>query len=160
MARRDGDWSVLTYGLGDVDTLMTLNISGNSPSSSLLELNAQAVAAYPALAYCGKEQVTIRKLDTVFADVAGSHKNVFLKIDTQGFERQVLEGGVDSLSRIVGVQIETSLVPVYHGEFLIESMIEYLRMRGFDPFWITHGYRNQRTLQLYQVDVIFFRRLA
>jgi FkbM family methyltransferase len=50
-----------------------------------------------AAAITGMESIEVRKLDDVFAKPSG---NTLLKIDTQGYERQVLEGGRSLLPKL------------------------------------------------------------
>ena len=49
------------------------------------------------------ETVVVRTLDYIGAELSG---NVFLKSDTQGFERRVLEGAKTLMRRLCGVQLE------------------------------------------------------
>ena len=39
----------------------------------------------------------------------------FLKLDTQGFDSEVLKGGPESASKIPALQTEVSVLPVYPG---------------------------------------------
>ena len=56
----------------------------------------------------------------------------YLKIDTQGFDREVLEGLGDKFNKMVAIQVETSLVDSYIGETdWIETML-YMRDREFE----------------------------
>ena len=68
--------------------------------------------------------IKVDKLDSIL-----NKKNIFadfLKIDTQGFEKSVLDGAENSLSRISGIQIEMSLSTLYEGELLYMDMIRHL----------------------------------
>ncbi len=156
----DSKWSTFPYGLGDCESQSSLNVSGMGPSSSFLALSPNAVEALPALKYVGSELAKIQRLDQVFEDVCGKFERVFLKVDTQGYERKVVLGSTGILDRIVGMQLELSLVPQYAQESTIEEMIAWVRSLGFVPYWFVHGYNNPATLQLYQVDVIFIRQSA
>ena len=46
----------------------------------------------PESAYVGRENIEVRKLDSVYPTLCAASRNVYLKIDTQGFEQQVLNG--------------------------------------------------------------------
>jgi hypothetical protein len=59
------------------------------------------------------EQVEIRTLDSVLPPLLNGRKAPYLKIDTQGFEREVLLGARESLASIALLQLELSLVPLY-----------------------------------------------
>jgi FkbM family methyltransferase len=159
-ARRDGDWFVHRYALGSENCSREINISTNLPSSSFLPLDEAFDPGPMNLTMLGKTSVEIRRLDDVFVDIRKDAKSVLMKVDTQGFERQVIEGATHTLPSIAVVQMELSLVPNYSGETLIEEMIRIMRERDFVPWWILEGFYNPNSLQLYQVDVFFVRRAA
>ena len=159
-AQSDTNWNLHDYALGNEDSSAELNLSANGPSSSFLELSDNVKDTGVDLDYVGSESVQIRKLDSVFQEVAGSANNVFLKIDTQGFERSVIEGAEKTLKNIRAVQMEVALVAHYEGEALIEEMLGMMREQGFDPWWVYHGFRHHATFQMIQVDLFFVRRNA
>jgi len=158
IAAKDHSWSVFQFGLGSESGLKTLNISGKGPSSSFLDLSDEALSSNPDLKYVDTEQVRTHRLDDVFEQVTKGHKRVYLKIDTQGFESEVLEGASGVIDRVLGVQLEISLIPQYDGEVVAEEMISRVRSLGFTPFWFLPGHRNFLTQQLYQLDMIAFRQ--
>lgn len=156
-AQKDTNWNVHEYALGSENSRSSIHISANSPSSSFLSLDEKLDAGNLNLTDVGTAEVEIRKLDSVFGDLRQNSRNFFLKVDTQGFERHVIEGASQSLCDFQMVQLECSLVPTYIGETLIEDMIRLMRQNGFVPWWLMDGFRHNRTLQLYQADVIFAR---
>jgi FkbM family methyltransferase len=150
-----GKWKVHNYALGSAPATDTINVSTHSAASSFRKLSAIEHAI--DLTTVGHETVTIVRLDSIYSELCASSDNVCLKIDTQGFEMQVLEGAGTRLSEIKLIQLEASLVPQYMGESLIEDLIAYLRSRSFVPIWIINGYTAKPSFQLYQADVIFVR---
>jgi hypothetical protein len=56
--------------------------------------------------------------------------------------------------------MEMSLVTIYEGESLIEEMIAFTREFGYVPYWAVPGYRDPGSMQLYQMDLVFFRPKA
>lgn len=156
-AAGDEHWNTYRHGLGDRDETLTLNISGLNASSSFRQLTQEAVQALPQLSYIETEQVVSKRLDNIIDSICQEDDCIFLKIDTQGYEMQVLEGASGCLDRIKGLQIELSIVAQYQNEILIEDMIRLVRSYGFVPYWLLPGHRNYNTMQLYQVDMIAFR---
>ena len=143
--------------MADHNQTMTHHVSANSASSSLRSLDSSSGIPEDAVRYVREEEVLVRRLDDVYGEVAGEAESVFLKVDAQGYERQVIDGAAQSLERIVGVQLELGLTPIYEGECVLEDMLRHMRMRGFVPYWIAQGFRNPKSQRLYQVDVCFFR---
>jgi FkbM family methyltransferase len=150
-AQADPHWTAVNLALGDHDGQATLNISGLPMSSSLLPMLPAHVNAAPTSAFVGSETVTVRTLDSVFGDYFQPGNRVFLKLDTQGFERAVLTGAARSLPNILGMQIELSFVPLYSGEATIGPMVDYLAELGFGLRSFSPGFEDGRgrLLQVY-----------
>ena len=134
-AQNDPTWQVKQCALGDKEATAEINISENSWSSSLLEMLPAHAKAAPDSKYIGKEVVTIRTLDALFSSYCKSDSRVFLKIDTQGFTKKVLEGGQHSLETIRGLQVEMSLVPLYDGGVLMSVTSRGIEKLGTGPRW-------------------------
>jgi len=154
---QDGNWNVNPFAMGNQACSQEINISANQHSSSFLDFDDAMDNTHIETDYVGTETVKIETLDNVYEDIRANAERVYLKIDTQGFERSVIEGGHKSLEHINLVQMELSLIANYKGESLIEEMISIMRSQNFSPWWILDGFRNSKTLQLYQADVFFVR---
>jgi FkbM family methyltransferase len=157
-ARHDPNWIVAPrMALGDHDGTITLNLAGNSTSSSVLPMLPSHVSADPKSRYIGSELVDVRTLDRVGMELASHTERVFLKLDVQGFEYKVLQGANRFLARVDGIQIELSLVPLYDGEHLFHPMLNDLEERGYDLWSLVPGFVDPETARLLQLDAIFFR---
>jgi hypothetical protein len=75
----------------------------------------------------------------------------------QGFEKNVLDGGLDRLDRVIGMKLELSLVENYEGEPLLNDMLPFLCDLGFRLVSFENGWGNANTGELYQVDCIVFK---
>jgi FkbM family methyltransferase len=157
-AAGDAGWTVAPrLALGAAAGEIEINVSNDRDMSSLLPLRPEILEVSPTSRTVARETVPLATLDAVFDDYARGGDRVLLKIDTQGYERQVLEGAARALPRIAGVQLELSLVPLYAGETTWLAMIEYLAARGFEPRLIIPGYFDRHLMRLLQVDGVFFR---
>ena len=156
-AASDPLWSVHERcALGDKDGSVALNIAANSVSSSVLEMAAAHATAAPGSAYVGQEETALVKLDSVAPQYLGSSQRPFLKIDTQGFEWQVLNGAEQTLPSIQGVLCELSLVTLYEGQHLWRDLVDRLEGSGFALWGLQPSFMDQRGRNL-QSDAIFFR---
>ena len=156
-AARDASWTVHERcALGDREGSVALNVAGNSVSSSILEMAAAHATAAPESAYVGHEQTALVTLDSVAHQYLGGTQRPFLKIDTQGFEWQVLTGAEQTLPSIRGVLCELSLVVLYEGQHLWRDMIDRLEAAGFTLWGLQPGFMDRRGRNL-QSDAIFFR---
>ena len=152
---KDDNWLINNYAIGDENSSSMINVAGNSWSSSILEMLPSHLNVAPESEYVTKEKIVIKKLDSLFNSFCNNNNNVMMKIDVQGFEKNVLDGAKESLNNIKIIQLEMSIVPLYENEMILVDMIPYLRNKGFELFSLENGYFDSTTGKLLQVDGIF-----
>ena len=144
--------------IGDYDGTVDINISNRPTSSSILNmLDAHTQAAKDSF-IVATETVEIHKLDTVSAKYIGKGDRIFLKVDTQGYEYQVLSGALNLLNSVIGIQLELSLTPLYSDHKLYDEIIAKMKTLGFELWSISNVFRNANTGRLLQIDATFFRK--
>lgn len=158
-AAADPQWECRRCALGDVDGTISINVAGNEgASSSVLPMLKRHEDAFPPANYVGSEQVSIHRLDSVASEVLQPNDVAYLKIDVQGFERQVIEGGLATVKdRCVGLQLELSFQPLYEGGMLIREALELADSLGFTLAGLLPGFSDPRNGRMLQADGIFFR---
>jgi FkbM family methyltransferase len=156
-ARNDSIWQLKNYALGAENASQVINVAANSHSSSILEILDTHTKAEVTASYVGKEEIQLRTLDSIFGEIRGTAKQVFLKIDTQGFELDVLKGASDSLQHINTVQLEMSLQPLYAGQALYFDLMNFLHNCGYKLIDIEPGFADLKTGTLLQFDGIFHK---
>ena len=112
--------------IGNQNGEIEIHIAGNSVSSSVLPMLESHSSAAVGSTYVGSERVPIFKLDSIANKYLDKNSNLFVKIDTQGYEWQVLDGANESLKRAQGVLCELSLVPLYYEQRLWRDIVERL----------------------------------
>ena len=158
ISKNDPLWQIaLQTAIGEENGEIEIQIAGNSQSSSVLDMLDTHVRAAPDSKYIGKEKVALRTLDSIAPDYMDSNSISFIKIDTQGYETQVMNGAKKLMSHIVGLQVEISLVPLYKGQCLFDEMLKKLKNYGFELWSISTVFSDPNTGQLLQVDATFFR---
>jgi FkbM family methyltransferase len=158
-AAKDSLWDCRRYALGDVDGTISINVAGNSgESSSVLPMLKSHQDVFPAANYIGAEKVPIRRLDAVVPEVLRPADRIFLKIDVQGFEKQVLAGSKSTVTdRCVGMQLELSFLPLYEGGMLIREALDLAYSLGFTLTGMLPCFTDIRNGRMLQADGIFFR---
>lgn len=151
-------WRCENFALGDKNESATINISANSYSSSLLQASKRTLEIEPAIGYVGTQKVSVRRLDEIFGKYARSGDRVYLKIDTQGYELNVLNGALAILDRIELIQLETAFFETYHGATLVGDMIRFLDDIGYRVVSVEPGWENPKTGELLEADFIFGRK--
>jgi FkbM family methyltransferase len=154
----DKKWQTYNIAIGNEDGEAIINVANNTYSSSINNMLESHLIAAPTSRYVSKEIITIKKIDTIFNNICCSDDIVLLKIDTQGYEKQVLEGARKSLNKILLLQLEMSLIPLYENELIIADMIKFLEKIQFELISLENGFVNNETGQLLQVDGIFVNK--
>jgi len=157
-SKKDPNWIIAPrMAIGNEKGKNAINISGNFVSSSILKMTDTHIKGAPKSAYVGSEEIYVDKLDNVVGNYIGNAENVFIKIDVQGCELEVLKGATNILSKIKGIQIELSLVLLYENQLLFRDMLDYINSLGFELWDILPGFRDKQSGKLLQFDGIFFR---
>lgn len=96
----------------------------------------------------------LSRLDTVLSDVEGVD---LIKIDTQGFELEVLKGAERLLNTASAIVMEVSLIQINKGAPLIHDVLPFMKERGFVSYEIVGIHRRHLDGAMNQVDVLFLR---
>ena len=147
----------INCAVGNINGYIYINQASNDGlSSSILELDDYHINAVPNIKYISKEKVKISKLSKILE--TDTHKKIFVKIDTQGYEFEVLKS-IDkkNFNVIYAFEIETNLVSTYKDATLIEDIIKFLRNKGYRPLRIENGFGMPNFGQQLQVDVLFVK---
>ena len=158
-AQDDPNWLIHPRAaVGDHDGEVEINIAGNSVSSSVLPMLEAHSSAAAGSAYVASERAPLIRLDTVAKQYLNTDSRPFIKVDTQGFEWQVLDGASETLKRAHGISLELSLVPLYEGQRLWREVIDRMEKERFTLWAIQEGFTDSRTGRSLQVDGIFLRQ--
>lgn len=94
-----------------------------------------------------------RALDEVAGDALAGAADLFLKIDVQGAELEVLRGGRATLERAALVQLEVAMLPYNSGAPLLPEVVAWMAEQGWLPIEVS-GFSRPRG-QLVQIDLLF-----
>lgn len=154
------NWAVAPRcAIGSKNEEIEINISANSVSSTLLKMLDSHIEGAPESKIIGKEKVQVFPLDEIASTYIGDSKNIFLKIDVQGFEQEVLKGAQGMLDKAKGVEMEISLVPLYENQtWLLPQILEYMEQKGFQLTSIVPAFTDNVTGKVLQCNGIFYRK--
>lgn len=140
-SRKDPLWYVYPFAFGSENGNININITKSDRLNSFLHPKESGLLLEnynidDSNSIIGSESVEVKTIDSFFEeensiiDLKNSH--IFLKLDTQGYDTYVINGGKNTLSKIYAIQSEISCIPIYQGmEDYIKSL-EKLRILGFD----------------------------
>lgn len=129
-AARDARWTIFDFALGAEEGTLEMNVMAGSELSSFL---APAETS-PAMQIAGRARVHVKTLNDVLPTIADrcAPETTYLKIDTQGYDLNVLRGASAVLRRFPALQTELSVVPVYEGMPTFVEVYRYLKDADFD----------------------------
>lgn len=116
--------------LAEHDGEETMTRNPYSPSSSLLEMAASHVKAFPFTAGGNPLRVSVLTLDEAL-DRYTIDQPLLVKIDVQGAEDRVIAGGQSVLARAAVVIVETSFEALYKEQALFGDIHAAMRALGF-----------------------------
>jgi FkbM family methyltransferase len=158
-ARCDSNWIIYERcALGAEAGEIEINVSENMVSSSILPILDSHISAAPLSRYQGKESVPLVTLNSAAKKYIEGKKNILLKIDTQGYEWEVLNGASDIMLNITAALMELSLVSLYEGGKLWSEVISRMESYGFELWNIQSGFTDPRNGRTLQVDGIFIAK--
>jgi FkbM family methyltransferase len=157
---RDPDWEGMHLALGATTGRKSLHVARNLASSSFLPMDSGLPEAEPRLAYIGVEECSVSTLDALAPDLFQPNERLYLKLDVQGFELEVLRGAEATLDRVLALDVELSLTLVYEGAPLMDEVVTYLAERDYALLRTEPAYVHPRTRETLQVNGLFVRRSA
>ena len=142
-AKADPQWSVHTCALGRENGEIQLNVMKGSTFSSLRSPKPDAPFSEKNTVIA-TQPVSVRRLDSF--EIPG---NLYLKLDTQGYDVEAFAGAAAMLPRVLAMQSEVSVIPIYDGAPTWEEALREYRASGFaisDFFTVTHD-RHERAVE-------------
>lgn len=123
-------WSANLLALGEKDCEATLFVAQNDTMSSLKSLTT--FGQKTGAKVVNSAMVNVSTLETYLCHNPQLVKNIYLKIDTQGYEMEVLKGALPIISSIKAIQAEISLVHTYTDELDWLAIIGWMRDKQFE----------------------------
>jgi len=130
----DPSWEAYQVALGSKAEVARIHVAPRSNFSSFLGTNDYCVARFGERAVGNTEEsVRVRRLDEVLEEISAhdTDEKIFLKMDTQGFDIEVFKGLGEKLSRVVALQSEVSLIPIYEDMMHWTECIQTFEQAGF-----------------------------
>ena len=158
-AASDPLWDVAERcAVGASDGWAQINIAGNSYSSSLLPMLDLHREAAPPSAYQGREPCRVITLDSYIERTFSDPTTVFgLKIDTQGYESQVLAGLRRHHDRVKVVVCKMSLAPLYTDGPGMSELCRQLAELGYRCVALGPEFEDPRSGELLQANGVFVK---
>ena len=155
LAERDARWTAIRSAVGARAGSATMHVAANAgASSSILPMLTLHARTAPEAQYIAEEVVDVATLDDLALPHLPDEASVFVKVDVQGFELEVLRGAPMTLARSTVVQLEMSLLPLYESAPTYFDLLEFMKQRGFELVGLEAGIATPAGLLL-QADGLF-----
>lgn len=126
----DGRVKLYNYAIGDRNADVTIHVSNQDDSSSLLPISSLQNKTYPGTYEVSQETIKEATLDTLLSEDDICSPSL-LKIDVQGYERSTLAGCRKLLHKFDVIYIELSFVELYSGQALANEIVQLLQQQSF-----------------------------
>jgi FkbM family methyltransferase len=157
-SKKDNKWKIYKpIALGNKEGQNKIYISKNSVSSSILKIKNEHIINAPDSMSISEQSTEENTLENIFNNLDLKNKTLFLKIDTQGYEFQVLKGAEKILREFKGILVEVSLVELYEGQKNWLEIVEFIQSNGFKLWSVDRGFTNKKNGQTLQLDLCFFK---
>ena len=151
----DDNWTGYNCACGDTSEQRQINISEDSVCSSLVTPTKTFLKSIPTAKTVTTVDVDVHPLDDLLKDICIEDHNILLKIDVQGFERNVLKGATNILNKAQLVEIELSVLEGYSETFNIKEGVDFFFESGFYLYSLGRGHSDENSGQLIDADFIF-----
>lgn len=125
-ADNDPAWTHHQFALGSQAGQLDLNLAQSGLWNSFLPISATTVDDEVAARYIGVQKVAVRRLDDVLPD----KERLMVKLDVQGYEREVLDGAPETLDSALVMEVELTPTALYHGQELMLELMARLDQNG------------------------------
>ncbi len=159
--KEDREFKAFNYALGDQYEKTEINKSAYAPSSSLLKMSDTHKNLFPHTKDHSGEIIEVRRLDEIVKELnlpdgkAGLNKNIFIKVDVQGFEDKVINGGIETFKKAKVILLETSFTELYTGQPNFDDIYEKMKLLGFTYKGSLQQKLNKHTGEVISEDSIF-----
>jgi FkbM family methyltransferase len=152
-AALDPLWTGLRMAVGRKDEQLTLPLSRDTVWTSFLPVMNETADTEVVR----EEVVTMTTLDTSVAEFLSNDERVFLKLDVQGYELEVIAGASSVFQHVVAALVEVILVPVYEEQPSREEIFAAFEALGLRLAGVENGHIIPETGEELYIDALFVR---
>jgi FkbM family methyltransferase len=152
-ARHDGKWTVHPFALGSAAGTADINIPQTGTDVSSLRARADTDSLGIVGDISRTERIRIERLDAALPKLP----RCLLKLDTQGWDLEVMRGATGVLDSVAVIQSELSFKAIYDGQPTWREALDYFSCIGFEPAGFYPVFRD-KNWALVEADCVLVRR--
>jgi FkbM family methyltransferase len=152
----DPNWSAVNVALGAKEGKAEFHqFKGDGQFDSLRPLGPHAAVYKADVALEETVEVTVKRLDAIWPDLVATPAQTFVKVDTQGFDLEVLSGAGDLLEQFPAVLMEVAVQPLYAGAPVVSEVFRAMDANGFELTGAFPIHRYAQGLRVIEFDCTF-----
>lgn len=144
-------FSYVLCAAGEAEGELSMSIAGDLDGSSLFSFNVDGATRTP------ERMVPVRTIDSLLAEGKIAPPQL-VKIDVQGYELKVLNGGAKLFETTEVFILEVSLFEFLPGMPVVHQVVDYMIRRHYVLFDIAGYLRRPYQADLGQLDLVFVRQ--
>ena len=152
--------NIFKNALSSIEGYMDVNINTKAYTNSLLDLDPLASQSWEndELKHSKKMHVEVYTLDKFFSKISNDHKRInLIKLDVQGLESKVLQGGSKLLSeKLVDIiLVEMIVAPTYNNQSKLSDLFRIFEENKYFLYGIYDIEKSSQFGKIQQFDAIF-----
>ena len=159
-AAGDREWRTLPLALGAAPARLPINVPRSTPFASFRQPSEYGRGQFPTrISGEYTEEVEVTTLDAMWPRLVEgiARPVVYLKLDTQGYDLEVLRGAGDRIRLVSGLQCELAVKHIYeHAPDYLDALGE-LQDMGFELTGLYPITREPRSLSIIEMDCVMRR---
>ena len=162
LSQLDSNFKVLNMACGSEVGSARLNISKDTTMSSFYEIEDYSMRRFPNISYIESEEVKVETLAHILSNQSylNSSSKIYLKVDTQGHDLQVVKGLGNWSKNIIGMQSEMSLIPIYKNIPFYYDVLKYYQSQNFNLLSSIPVTRDKKDSTIIEFNGFFVKRDA
>lgn len=154
---KDNTMTLHDFALGKKQEVKIIFKNSYNPSSSILPMANRHAQSFPHTKDVTQENIRIETLDDIFPSL-NIEKPFLIKIDVQGYEKFVIEGGIETIKKADIMIVELSYVELYKDQPLFDEIYSLLTKNGFMLSGILDQLTDPKNGEFLQCDAIFINK--
>jgi FkbM family methyltransferase len=158
----DAEWRIHRMALGSTKGTAPMQVFKGTTFHSFLPPSDYGLARFPdKLEVERTETVQVERLENLLDGLVKDvdHPRIFLKVDTQGYDLEVIRGLGAKATAVSAVQVEMAVNPIYHGATnSFAEALSYLERLGFQVTGIFPvSFNSDDRVQVVEFDCLMCR---
>ena len=158
-SKHDAYWDVINLALGEKKESRKINVFEASDLNSFYEASELGKNRLNnGMKKIKTEMIEIKTLDSILKKIDLKNKNIFLKIDTQGFDLSVFKGSMKHMSMIRGLMSEIPVQKIYKTTQSYHDILKEYEAHKFQISGIFPVLQNKKNNTVMEFDCVMLKK--